>query len=243
MLRFEIKRASPFKDLFTIRDEVVKRICDNMRQFGFDSSKPLVIWKGRGGILIDGYTRLVAAELANIREIPVIEKEFDNENQALDYAIDCQRNRRNLSEQEIFKCISERDKRKDKNANLKQNQVEAQDCASHEKSGNTSGSIFLNSGKTAETTANLIGISTRKVERARSVLDNAPEEIKEAIRNGDMTINSAYNKIDDLRKNKNGPSERKEDENRKIKKVVRSIRKRFTREQIEKLIRLLQEEK
>jgi len=296
MLRFDIKRASPFKDLFTIRDEVVKRICDNMRQFGFDSSKPLVLWKNRGNILIDGYTRLVAAELANIREIPVIEKEFDNEHDALDYAIDCQRNRRNLSEPEILKCISERDKRKIKSEAGKEGrekqlrQAPNGNCPDDGSKSNSE-SIFLNSGKTAEATANLLGISARKVERARSVLDKrkskaeaggmkrkkqaqrctcfgrtslktasilgisgrkveqaravldkAPDEIKEAVKSGKMSINKAYKKTMNAQKESPEALDKTKDETSNIKKVINIVKKRLSTEQIREMIKLLHEE-
>ena len=48
------------------------------------------------------------------------------------------------------------------------------------------------SGKSAETTAEIIGVSTRKIEQARAVLDKAAPEVKAAVVSGDMTINKAY---------------------------------------------------
>ena len=164
----DIKTASPFRDLFPVRKRVLDDIMWDMRKNGYDNSQPLVLWKDHGNVVIDGHTRLSAAKKANIYQIPIIFKAFSDEEDALKYAIACQKNRRNLSDSELAACVVELDKRKDKNANLKQNRTEAQDCAS---------------GKSASETANLLGVSTRKVEQIRSVMDNANDEIKRMVKN------------------------------------------------------------
>ena len=52
------------------------------------------------------------AKDAGLLNIPVVTKEFATEVDALEYAISSQRNRRNLTEAEMFSCIHELDKRK-----------------------------------------------------------------------------------------------------------------------------------
>jgi ParB family chromosome partitioning protein len=182
----DIKTALPFRDLFPIRKRVLDDIMWDMRKNGYDNSQPLVLWKDHGNVIIDGHTRLVAARKANIYQIPIVFKAFSDEEAALKYAISCQRNRRNLTDSELVACVVELDKRRDKNANLKQNLTEAQPCAS---------------GKSAKDTADLLGVSTRKVEQIRAVMDNAPDKIKRMVKTGRMTVNSAYNRTVGTRRN------------------------------------------
>jgi len=52
----------------------------------------------------------------------------------------------------------------------------------------------------AKATAQTIGISPRKVERARTVLDNADPETREAVREGKKSINRAYQETQAKRK-------------------------------------------
>jgi ParB family chromosome partitioning protein len=182
----DIKTASPFCDLFPVRKRVLDDIVWDMRRNGYDNSQPLVLWKDHDNVVIDGHTRLSAAKKANIYQIPVILKAFSDEEDALKYAIACQKNRRNLSDSELVACVVELDKRKDKISCLKQNLTVAP-C----------GATVRSSQETAE----LLGINHRKVERIRTIMDNAPDEIKRMVKTGRMTVNSAYNRTVGARRN------------------------------------------
>jgi ParB family chromosome partitioning protein len=182
----DIKTASPFCDLFPVRKRVLDDIVWDMRRNGYDNSQPLVLWKDHGNVVIDGHTRLSAAKKANIYQIPIIFKAFSDEEDALKYAIACQKNRRNLSDSELVACVVELDKRKDKISCLKQNLTVAP-C----------GATVRSSQETAE----LLGINHRKVERIRTIMDNAPDEIKRMVKTGRMTVNSAYNRTVGARRN------------------------------------------
>ncbi|MDD5698392.1 MAG: hypothetical protein PHH77_07220 [Victivallaceae bacterium] len=187
----DIKTASPFRDLFPVRKRILEDIIWDMRRNGYDNSQPLALWKDHGNVVIDGHTRLTAARKANIYQIPIIFKAFSDEEEALKYAISCQKNRRNLSDSELVACVVELDKRMSKaEAGAKRWEL-APDGAS--------------SGKSAEETANLLGVSTRKVERIRAVIDNAPDEIKRMVKTGRMTVNSAYNRTVGARRSENEP--------------------------------------
>ena len=189
----DIKTASPFCDLFPIRKRVLDDIYWEMQRHGYDNSQPLVLWKDHGNVVIDGHTRLQAAKKANIYQIPVIFKSFCSEEIALKYAISCQKNRRNLTDSELVACVVELDNRMTKaEAGAKRWEL-AQGCAS--------------SGKTAEETANLLGVSTRKVEQIRSVMDNADDEVKRMVKTGRMTVNSAYNRTVGARRSPSEPFE------------------------------------
>lgn len=166
-----LRTAAPFKDLFPIREDILNRIMTDMKQHGFDSGHPIVVWSGKKLTVVDGHTRLLAAIKLGIEAIPIVFREFADEKVALEYAIGSQRNRRNLTDAELMKCISALDKRK--------------------KTGRPKNGDVL-PGKSADRTAMLLGTSRIKIEKIRSIIDHAPEEIKEAIRSGNLTINKAY---------------------------------------------------
>lgn len=174
-----LKTAPPFRDLFPINEKVLDAIYWDMQKNGYDRSQPIIVWESHDSIVIDGHTRLRAARKAGIFEVPVMLKPFPDENAALEYAIKCQRNRRNLKDFEIMKCIQELDKRKPLIDNLSATTPRAPHGAL---------------GKSAQGTAQLLGINHRKVERARTVMDNAPEDVKAAVQSGQMSINAAYNR-------------------------------------------------
>lgn len=233
-----INTASPFRDLFPIEDNILKEIYWEIQKKGFDESKPIVIWKGKS-VVIDGHTRLRAARKAGLSQIPAVLKDFNDVDDALEYAIKCQRNRRNLTDKEIIRCIAELDRRK--------TLAEAGKAGRDKQLGRAPSGA--GPGKTSVETAKTLGISPRKVERARAVLDKAPDEIKEAVKNGDMSINSAYNKNVHPEKEKKTEQESPapETEVDKVEIFFNSIKEKLaneklTREEIEKLITLLLEE-
>ena len=209
-----IKTASPFKDLFPIRKRILDDIYWDMQRNGFDISKPIVLWKDHDNIVIDGHTRLQAAQKAKIVQVSVVLKTFPNEEAALKYAIESQKNRRNLSDNELVACVVELDKRRDKMQNLMQNRTEAP-CGA--------------SGKSATETASLLGVSTRKVERIRSVMDNADDDIKRMVKTGRMTVNSAYNRTVGAKRNPNGNFDF---DDKELTEFCNIITKRFDRERM-----------
>lgn len=172
----EVQTAPPFSTLFNPVPGLVEKIAKSMKRTGFDVAFPLVLWQG---VVIDGNTRLAAAVKAGIPAVCCVEHRFKDESAALEYAIACQRNRRNLTDAEIVRCVAELDKRKAKTDTLKRGDEtpEAQGCAT---------------GKSAATTAAAVGVSQRKVEQVRTVLDRATPEVKAAVASGEKSINAAY---------------------------------------------------
>jgi len=170
----EIKTGEPFKSLFPIEPATLTAVAEHMEEHGYDPAQPLVVWLERG-VLLDGHTRLAASRKLNFARVPVVEKGFRTEDEAVEYAIHCQRDRRNLSDADLLRWIQEVDKRK----SAGRPQKSAQPCA--------------NSGKSAEATAAVVGVSARKVEQARTVIDQADEETKAKVAKGEMSINKAYN--------------------------------------------------
>lgn len=172
----------PFSTLFSHNKAMVTSISATMKKDGYDLAYP-VVCSEVGGFVVDGHTRIASAKKAGLKLIPFINRKFTDDDDALKYAISCQRNRRNLTDAELIKCVEELDKRKDKTASLKQNRTEAQHCATEPE------------GKSSEATAELLNVSPRQVEKIRSIIDNAPKEIKEAVSSGEMSINQAEKEI------------------------------------------------
>jgi ParB family chromosome partitioning protein len=144
----------------------------------------------------------------------------------LEYAIKCQSNRRNLSDQEILQCVSELDKRRDRTLNFE---------------AKTSKATHVALGKSANETAKVLGIGRGKVEKARAVLDKAPGEIKEAVKSGEMSINKAYNQTVKPLQGSPEALDKAAEEIGNVEKVFDIVRKRLSREQIKELIGLLQQ--
>ena len=177
----EIKTASPFKDLFPVKQNDLERVMASMKAKGYDNGHPIILWEGHDLTVIDGHTRLTAAQKLLFARIPVILKKFKDEAEALEYAIESQVNRRNLTDAELLKCLTELDKRKKTGP--------AKSLASRE----------AKLGKSAEQTAALLGVSRAKVERLRTVNDHASDEIKDAVKDGKLSLNKAYKATMDAR--------------------------------------------
>lgn len=171
----QITKAEPFASLFMIKPEVLSAITADMKANGFDPSKPVNVWRKPDGarVLIDGYTRTSAAESLGLLHVTAYEKTFASEAEALAYAIHTQRDRRNLSDAELLRLIELVD-RPQTGFNTPVAPIGATD-------GKAS--------KTAAITADAIGISARKVERARAVLAD-PDEAA-AVRRGEKSIHQA----------------------------------------------------
>ena len=164
-----IHTASPFKDLFPIKESVLNEIAEDMKQNGFDFAHPIIIWAGHKVTVVDGHTRLAAAQKIHLNK-----KEFASEDEALQYAIKAQSHRRSLTPQELLNCLAELDKRK-----------------SAGRPGKLA-TFVANFGKSSEATADLLGISRGKVEKLRTIKNHATAKIRNAVASGNMSIDKGY---------------------------------------------------
>lgn len=183
----KIKTGEPFESLFPVDAHTLDAIAKDMELHGYDDAHPIVLWDEKG-IVIDGHTRLQAAIAAGIDDVLVIRNSFEDEDAAVEYAIHCQRDRRNLSDADMLRWIKEVDKRKSKSEAGKEG------GRGNEKL-TPDGVSFDDHHKRASSaaTAAVVGTSARHVERARTVLDKATDEVKQAVEKGEMSINQAYN--------------------------------------------------
>ena len=162
-----LKTREPFSGLFPVSDESVEAIAESMRETGYDEGFPIAAWEG---FVIDGHTRLAAALEAGLPTVPVVDRKFEDEEAALEYAIHCQCDRRNLTDPEIFRCVRELNRRR---------------AAGRPKSG-PRGTL------SARKTGGMVGVSARKVQRIRALLDHADPDLRRAVESGETTINAAY---------------------------------------------------
>ena len=130
-----------------------------------------------------------------LKTAPVVRRFFDTEDTALEYAVHIQRDRRNLTDGEILGCIELLGARKKRGRPEKL----AQSCANFQK------------GKSAAELASTLGISTLKLEMARTVADHGDAKMKEDIILKKTSINKAYQEIQARRKEEKDMPQTQED--------------------------------
>lgn len=198
-----IKTQNLFKTLFPTKNVLIDIIKNDILERGFDKSQPLIIWK-ETGVLLDGHTRLEASKRANIKTVPITEKTFKSEEEALEYAISLQINRRNLTDGELFKCISTIDMRKSHGGDRR---------SEHFKS--SSEHLKQPMSKTRRMTAAILNTSPTKVQKVRSLMDYGSDSLKNDILDDRLTINKAYKLLkQQIQQNKNtsgGPQNEEDD--------------------------------
>jgi ParB family chromosome partitioning protein len=165
--------------LFKIHENTLKEVTASIKQNGYDSAEPVVIWKSRN-VIVDGHTRVKAAKLAGLTEIPVIEKEFEDVYAAILYTFERQANRRNLTQAEIYAA----------SVTLHDKAVKARDGG----------------GRSAELLAEKLNVAAFTIYRARKIHLAAPEEDLRALQNNETTINHVYKKVKEGKRPKAAPA-------------------------------------
>ncbi len=206
-----LKTAEPFCSLFPIRPTVLSEIIEDMNKNGYDACQPIVVWNMT---VVDGHTRLRAAVAAGIKMVPVICRRFADEDEALEYAIKTQRNRRNLTDWELFQCLQKLDFKKKRGRNA------------------------ASAGKSSIAVAAALGISAKKVEKLRAISDYGTDEVKNALRRGEYTVNGAYEAV--MAPRRKQPRSLPDGDAEAVHAVMVDIHARLNEEQIRKLVKALQ---
>ncbi len=184
----EIKTHKSFEGLFPIRPDLLESIEEDMKNWEYDQSQPIVLatWEGQDEpVCIDGHTRLQAAKNAGITEVPVYTSDYTGEAAAIERAVELQCHHRNLTDAELFRLMEIADKR---------------GLALRVVNGQYVGAPDGAAGKSSEATAKLLGTSSRKVERMRTILDHGASETVEALRNDEISVNKGYEETQKKRK-------------------------------------------
>jgi ParB family chromosome partitioning protein len=155
--------------VFVYQDKIFEEITRNIQEEGYDKSQPIVVWKEKN-VVLDGHTRLAAAKAAGLEEIPAVDLEFEDKEEAILYTFERQVIRRNLTSGEIL-------------------------TATQMICGRTGHKKHDGTGRAADVLAQRLGIGRATVYRAKKVLEEAPEEAIEAIHRGEKTIGETYKEI------------------------------------------------
>jgi len=173
-----LKVESPFNGIFPIQNPVLQKIITSMKKIGFDEAYPIIVWKRNEDLVVlDGHTRLQAALSIGLENIPVALREFDDPVDALDYAVSQQIERRNLAPADMLRYVTEADKL------FK---------AGRKKLAPSGANFESPKGKSAAKMADVMNVSTRKVERLRKIAKDGSEATKKALNEGKISINKAY---------------------------------------------------
>ena len=150
---------------------------------------PLVLWRVPNGddILIDGHNRWkIAAHHAGM-PFETVHMEFDSRDQVKAWIYRNQLGRRNLDKWTRFDMVKaleplmKADAEKKRMSNLKNSSVEVPNSAHREQ------------GKTRDKMAELVGVGHDTYRMMKAIDEKATPGVKKLVRNGEMSINQAYN--------------------------------------------------
>ncbi|GBU28283.1 hypothetical protein R84B8_01841 [Treponema sp. R8-4-B8] len=149
--------------IFKPSEKVIDEICEGIKKDGFHKEEPVTLWEK---ILVDGHQRYAAAKKAGLAEIPYIEKNFENREDAIFYTYERQVIRRNLDGADILVIAEMIPDTRSRNGD----------------------------GRAAVELAKRVGIGGTTMYQAKSVLKNASEEDLQDIKEGKTSIKKVYNK-------------------------------------------------
>lgn len=169
-----LEKHPQFEILYKIHPDVLERLTQDIKENGFNPAHPIIVWvvtdeDGTKHLyILDGYTRIKAAEAAGKDVVPYTEVKFDSYEEARLFAIKQQVNRRNASNSELLSTIEE-----------------------------LMGSDYIQNhpGYYAEEIANTLGTSVSTAERTINVINKATPEQKADIDSGIKSINQVNNEI------------------------------------------------
>ena len=154
------------KAIFAQNETEISNICEDMKINGYNAGNPATV--SQDGVLVEGHTRYLAALRAGLKKIAVVYKQFESEQEMIEYAYKQQLHRRNLSEQDIF------------NAYKKLRELTNEE------------------GKKAKTDVQIaeeLNISPRQIAKMKEVERKASPKVMEAFSEGTISLNQAYNQM------------------------------------------------
>ena len=177
----------------------------------------LVCWKD---VLIDGHNRYRICQAHGV-SFKVVQKEFAGRNEVLLWMLHNQLGRRNLNDfqrvEMVRKCEGA------VKAQAKERQGTRTDLI-------TSGQNFPEVKRATDELGELAGVSRKTYEHATVILDTAPEEVIQATRKDELSINAAY-AVTKLPEEKQQEVSRRISQGEKPKDVVAEMRNRAGNEQ------------
>ena len=171
-----------YKAVFKQEDDKVQRIAEDMKANGFDKSQPIILDENYA--ILDGNSRYMACQLAGITKVPAIIKKFESKKEALLYALGLQMNRRNIADESILiDTYNKLAAMKDEEGNKLFTDVEI---------------------------AEKLRVSPRQISKAKEVDLKATDEIKAALRAGEISLHKAYTTMKEEKKTEEMPVQEEE---------------------------------
>lgn len=173
-----------------LTDEEFKQLEENIVREGIRD--PLVVWHVPNGddILIDGHNRWkIAAKHAGIR-FDINRKNFPDRDAVAEWICNNQLGRRNLN-------ILDREKLMDKKREIAKKRARERQATS---TGGSKPQLMerlpqAEKGSVRDIIGKELGISGRQVDKLHAINQKASEEVKQAVRTGEMSVNQAYNSL------------------------------------------------
>lgn len=171
-----------YKAVFKQEEDKVQRIAEDMKANGFDKSQPIILDENYA--ILDGNSRYMACQIAGITKVPVIIKKFESKKEALLYALGLQMNRRNIADESILiDTYNKLAAMKDEEGNKLFTDVEI---------------------------AEKLRVSPRQISKAKEVDLKATDEIKTALRAGEISLHKAYTTMKEEKKTEEMPVQEEE---------------------------------
>ena len=171
-----------YKAVFKQEEDKVQRIAEDMKANGFDKSQPIILDENYA--ILDGNSRYMACQIAGITKVPVIIKKFKSKKEALLYALGLQMNRRNIADESILiDTYNKLAAMKDEEGNKLFTDVEI---------------------------AEKLRVSPRQISKAKEVDLKATDEIKAALRAGEISLHKAYTTMKEEKKTEEIPVQEEE---------------------------------
>lgn len=143
---------------------------------------PLVVWDG---ILVDGHNRYKICQKYNI-SFSTVNHTFNDRDEAKLWMMHNQLARRNLNDAQriaiVRKCES----------SVKAKAEERQKATLRQNISTVRENLPTRTGRATDELGELAGVSRKTYEHATAVLDMAPEEVSQAMTEGKLSINKAY---------------------------------------------------
>lgn len=172
-----------YKAVFKQEEDKVQRIAEDMKANGFDKSQPIILDENYA--ILDGNSRFMACQIAGITKVPVIIKKFESKKEALLYALGLQMNRRNIADESILiDTYNKLAAMKDEEGNKLFTDVEI---------------------------AEKLRVSPRQISKAKEVDLKATDEIKAALRAGEISLHKAYTTMKEEKKTEEMPVQKVEE--------------------------------
>ena len=171
-----------YKAVFKQEEDKVQRIAEDMKANGFDKSQPIILDENYA--ILDGNSRYMACQMAGITKGPVIIKKLESKKEALLYALGLQMNRRNIADESILiDTYNKLAAMKDEEGNKLFTDVEI---------------------------AEKLRVSPRQISKAKEVDLKATDEIKAALRAGEISLHKAYTTMKEEKKTEEMPVQEEE---------------------------------